>query len=320
MKTFWPTPYDEDQYQQLVSTLTKDNKEDVSEKLFSMRCQYFREQRPDQIDDLLFMPVGNQVQGPILTCLANPARQVVLLHTGETKGQAEQIKSTLQDENDFHLKRIDYLDWIGMLDLVEDCYSIFNQPERTVCDLTSGRKPASCIMAGLASLNGWKAVYLDNSSREGIFINERLVQFPNLFERGASAHQMAAEQCLKHGAITAAMAEYQTVLEHSLAGRRWAEKLANLECAKRLRDGNLEALLQEPVGFTSDQLQLLQELKNDPKPLYYWSARCHHAEGNPLAIEALNARLGMDWTEYGQHNEAKVDRFSFLWTQLKEQL
>ncbi len=322
MKTSWPSPYNEDEYQQLVSSLTELNKEAVSQQLFSMRCQYFRERRPEQIDDLLFMPVGKQILGPILTCLASPATQIVLLYTKDTHEPAQQISTVLQDEFSFHLKRIDYLDLIGMVEIVESCYSLLNQPDRIACDLTSGRKPPSCTLAGLAALNNWKAIYLDNKMhlKNAVSSDETLVQLPNLFYRSASAHQMAAEQCLKHGAITAAMDEYQTALEQSLAGRRWVEKLASLEGARRLREGNLEALLQSPTGFSPEQLELLQELKSDPKPFYYWSARCHHAEGNPLAVEALDARLGIDWLEYGQQNQAAVERFGFLWTQLKEDL
>jgi hypothetical protein len=321
----WPTPFDREEYDLAVKSLQDlpeaQAQESYENKIFPMRCQYFRDQERAP-RELLVMAVGTQANGPILSCLACPSQTVLLLHTNESLPHAEMVATALAGERQFLLRSIDdYKRPQSVHEQVSACYAALGQPSDVVCDVTAGRKPTSAALAGLAALNGWDTIYLDNRMVGKRSTYEEIVPLPSLFDELGSLHLRTADACLAGRAYQAALIELKKGASQSLASLKWQQRLAWTQTAVTFREAQISRLIplaKRNLQLNQRQRQALEGLTRDPRPAYYWAARVHIKDGNRLAAEALSVRLGMSLSDYWQAFSTQARPLQFLAKQLQE--
>lgn len=287
--TSTPLPYSEERYSQALDNVRKDPKRDTGQ-LFAMRCQWFREQMPDDRSDLLFIPVGHRFEGPILAALAAPSNHVMLLASRDTASQAEQVRQALR--GDFHLDvhLVNPVSGKSVADKVQALYEGYGCPKRVVCDQTGGQKPTTSTLAGLAALNGWLMLYIDSTHESGLVHSEKPLWLPSLFESFGGIHRLVAEACLSHGSFLAAEAELATALETATLSKTLRQKAREVRSARLFREGDLQRFIASLGPWRKSLSSAIESCQAQPQAYTYWAARCLWQEKNRLAAEALTQR------------------------------
>lgn len=306
--TTTPQPYSESLYQAQVENCLAGGDRDL---LFAMRCQKFREARPERASDLLFIPVGKNYQGPILAALAAPSAQVVLLCSQDTLEVGEQIRRALGQEMALRLERIDPIDGRSVADKVQALHAALGFPGDVVCDQTGGQKPTTSTLAGLAALNDWRLLYVNSEHKKGLVCNEEACWLPNLFEAFGGIFRWTAEACARHGAMAAAESELDKALETSTASRPLLELRRRVQAGRHFREGNLK-------GFFRCAGAEGKELRSRPDVVLYWMVRTLWEEGQRLAAAGLaqqtwgtlDVRTAL--AKFRQQNRSAVERAGTL--------
>lgn len=263
------------------------NNSDGSE-LFALRCQLFRERIADEPHDLLFIPVGYSHQGPILAALAAPAREIFLLCSPSSWVVGEKIQQALSEDFVIQLLRIDPIDGKDIADKVEAVFESRGCPGRVVCDQTGGQKPTTSTLAGLASLNQWRLLYIDAMTTGRKIHNEVARWLPNLFDAFGGIHRWVAQVCAENGALLAAEKELDRSLEQAARSGQLLRDKKRIRQARLFRQGQVDAFAR-----SLDKRRWSKELlvlRVEPRALNYWMVRCLWKEGQNLAAEGLSRR------------------------------
>lgn len=256
--------------------------------LFALRCQMFREQMSEERNDLLFIPVGHSHQGPILATLAAPARETYLLCSGESWDTGEEIQRTFAGEFSVHLLKINPVDGKEIADKVQAVFETRGCPTRVVCDQTGGQKPTSSTLAGLASLNQWRLLYIDSTNKPKIH-GETVRWLPNLFETFGGVERLVARACAETGALVAAEKALDRSLEQAARSAGLLQDRKKLRQARRFRQGQVDAFLRSLENTRWSREKSLA--RQFPMALAYWMVRCLWKEGQQLAAEGLCMRI-----------------------------
>lgn len=263
-------------------------KTDGSE-LFALRCQMFRDQMSDEDpNDLLFVPVGYSHQGPILAALAAPAREIFLLCSAESWAVGEQIQKALSQEFTVQILRVIPVDGKDIADKVEAVYESRGCPARVVCDQTGGQKPTSSTLAGLASLNEWRLLYIDALTTDRKIHSESVRWLPNLFDAFGGIHRLVARVCAQSGALQAAEKQIDLSLEHAARSGQLLREKKRIRQARLFRQGQVQAFARSLNRRRWSKEQAL--IAEEPEALSYWMIQCLWKEGQLLAAEGLSLR------------------------------
>jgi len=291
IQTRFPTPYSEADYRAELDRCLEGQGDEA--RLFALRCQRFRERMPDVHCDLLFIPVGKAHQGPIVACLACPARQVVLLCSPETVSVGEQIEESLADDFAFRIVSINPVDGQQVVDVVQAHFQAHGCPEQVVCDQTGGKKPTTSTLAALAAINNWRLLYVDTQhpprrDRPGVVVSsEEVLWLPNLFDCFGGLHRLVAEACVEGRAFRPALQQLELALETSVASAPLLKRLQRVKLAQRFREGDVGRFLSGLRSQRKRWKSQLEALQTDPTPLQYWMVHTLWREGQKLAASGL---------------------------------
>lgn len=297
LSTTWPNGYSEAEYQSAVERAPLEDNSFYEREVFARRCQKFRDSEPTIDEDLLFLPVGVQPYGPILISLAVPAKTTVLLYSADTKEGVDKICRALPERH-FHPLLIEPENSRQVAEQVMAAYEVLGGGQRVTCDQTSGRKPTTVALAGLAASNQWRSVYLRAEQKDKLFVHEELMEMPSLFEAVGGTHRLTALACIRRGAMAAALDSLDLALERSLGSARLVKLQRQVEGAMLFRQANLKGLLrwlrsnyfrQTSQPFSSALQAQVEDWLKDPRPILHLIIDCLDREGNVLAARYLES-------------------------------
>lgn len=297
LSTHWPNGYSEREYQRAVEKAQSEDSAFYEREVFARRCQKFRDSEPTIDDDLLFLPVGVQPYGPILICLAVPAKTTVLLYSTDTQEGVDKICRSLPERH-FHPILIEPENSRQVAERVMACSEVMGGGARVTCDQTSGRKPTTVALAGLAASNNWRSVYLRAEQKDKLFFNEELLEMPSLFEAVGGTHRLTALACIRRGAMSAALDNLDLALERSLGSARLVKLQRQVEGAMLFRQANLKGLSRwlksnyfrlTGQPFSAALQAQVEDWLKDPRPVLHLIIDCLDLEGNRLAARYLES-------------------------------
>ena len=248
----------------------------------------FREQMPEEKQDLLFIPVGHSHEAPILATLTAPAEHIYLLCSRESWDIGGKVMDCLGEEFQMKRVKIDPVDGKDITDKVEAIYETQGCPQRVVIDQTGGKKPTTSTLASLAALNGWRLLYIETVQKDRKIHSESPLWLPNLFDSFGGIHRLVARACARRGALRAAEAELALALEHAAVSGPLLAEQKEVRRANLFRQGEVHKFARAlPAKGWSVQRELIVQ---EPEALLYWMVRCLWKEGQKLAAEALASR------------------------------
>lgn len=308
IEVHWPERVGEDEYQRIVESWKAiDNREEgeayYRRELFPRSCRLIRERAPEEVIELLYVPVGTVAYPPILACLGTPARRTVLLHTEASRPYAEQVKEALAGlESTFLLIQIDEWDPLDIASKLASTHDTLGQPaaRQVCCDQTGGTKVMTSAVAGYAAHNGWRQVYVKSEFMRGLngSYNEVVLPLPNLYRALGGSNRQMAFSLAGMGQFGAASRLLEEALKESLAAGQDERTLYEFKLAAAYRKGQTKKVARSVkslarrrgVKLSESTLSCLQG--EDYRGLLFWMARTLEREGREPASLGLLSLLG----------------------------
>jgi CRISPR-associated protein (TIGR02710 family) len=179
-----------------------------------------------EVLDLLFVTVGAQATSPTHAVVASPAGFVVLLHTNEAKGSADQtVEAMGLDASRAALECIgDGKSPARLYQAIHDCWIKRGRPARVGIDITGGFKTmsAAAAAAGFVLPRG-RTFYIDTEQikvgDERFWARSRRLEIENPFEVFGDIKRATARELLKTRRYAAAASAYEALWSDG-AGQR----------------------------------------------------------------------------------------------------
>ena len=157
----------------------------------SMVRFYYEYYLNTEVVDYLYLPVGLQVNSPILSVLASPAKHIVFIASTESKKVCREVAKILKIKKDNYsilsFRKEPYFDEI--IETVASHFFLRKKSRTTfVFDITSGKKTMSIAIASIAITYDMPMVYIESTNVKKMYkgINEVKTYLPSvklLFEK-----------------------------------------------------------------------------------------------------------------------------------------
>ncbi len=263
-----------------------------------------RRDAPGESVQLLFVPVGTQPYAPIMACLGNPSKAVLLLYTEGSASSANEVVEAFAPDpggRNFHKVRIDENDPADIARKVQSSYDVLGQPagEEVICDITGGTKVMVATLAGIAAVNGWRQSYVNSKFLKHLqgSHSEQVVPVHSVFEQLGGWHRAMARGLAAEGQFGPAFRHLHQASEEALASAPDRRHLRRFELARAYREADLDkvAELAERVADESGRplptatLELLASKSGEG--FLFWVCSCLLEEGQTLAARGALGQL-----------------------------